>query len=99
MRNHIYDCIYKYNEGVSLMTQMVKYLPAMQETQVRSLGVEGPLEKGMDMHSSVLAWRLRDRGAYPPVVYGVTKSWTRHVRDHAAKLLSHFSHVRLCATP
>ena len=36
---------------------MVKNLPAMQETWVRSLGQEGPLEKGMATHSSILAWR------------------------------------------
>ena len=37
---------------------VVKNLPAMQETQVRSLGQEEPLEKGMAPHSSVLAWRI-----------------------------------------
>ena len=37
---------------------MVKNLPVMQETQVRSLGLEGPLEKGMANHSSILAWRI-----------------------------------------
>ena len=37
---------------------MVKNLPAMQETRVRSLGQEDPLEKGMAMHSSILAWRI-----------------------------------------
>ena len=37
---------------------MVKNLPAMQETWVRSLGQEDPLEKGMATHSSILAWRL-----------------------------------------
>ena len=36
---------------------MVKNLPAMQETQVQSLGWKDPLEKGMAAHSSVLAWR------------------------------------------
>ena len=35
-----------------------KNLPAMQETQVRSLGQEDPLEKGMETHSSVLAWGI-----------------------------------------
>ena len=40
------------------ITQMVKNLPAMQETQVRSLGWEDPLEKGMAIHSSILAWRI-----------------------------------------
>jgi len=37
---------------------MVKNLPAMQETQVRSLGQEDPLEKDMETHSSILAWRI-----------------------------------------
>ena len=37
---------------------MVKYLPAMQETQVQSLGGEDLLEKGMATHSSPLAWRI-----------------------------------------
>ena len=37
---------------------MVKNLPVMQETCVRSLGQEDPLEKGMATHSSILAWRI-----------------------------------------
>ena len=37
---------------------MVKNLPAMQETQFQPLGWEDPLEKGMDTHSSILAWRF-----------------------------------------
>ena len=40
------------------MTQMVKNLPAMQETWVRSLVGEDPLEKGMATHSSMLAWSI-----------------------------------------
>ena len=40
------------------MTQMVKDLPAMQDTQVSSLGREDPLEKGMATHSSILVWRI-----------------------------------------
>ena len=39
------------------VAQMVKNLPAMQETWVRSLGREGSLEEGMATHSSILAWR------------------------------------------
>ena len=42
----------------SLVAQMVKNLPAVQENQVRSLGQEDPLEKGMAPHSSILAWRI-----------------------------------------
>ena len=42
----------------SLMAQMMKNLPAMQETQVQSLSQEDPLEKGMATHSRILAWRI-----------------------------------------
>ena len=40
------------------MAQILKNLPAMQETQVRSLGWEDPLEKGIATHSSILVWRI-----------------------------------------
>ena len=40
------------------MIQMLKNLPAMQETQVQFLDREDPLEKGMATHSSILAWRI-----------------------------------------
>ena len=40
------------------MAQIVKNLPAVQETQVLSLGQEDPLEKGMATHSSILAWTI-----------------------------------------
>ena len=42
----------------SLVAQMVKNLPAMQETQVPSLGGVDPLEKGMATHSNILAWKI-----------------------------------------
>ena len=42
----------------SLVAQMVKNLPAMWETQVQSLGLENPLQKGMATVSSILAWRI-----------------------------------------
>ena len=42
----------------SLVAQTVKHLPAMQETWIRSLGQEDPLEKKMATHSSILAWRI-----------------------------------------
>ena len=44
--------------GASLVAQLVKNLPAVQETQVRSLGWEDPLEKEMATHSSILAWKI-----------------------------------------
>ena len=57
------------------MAQMVKNLPAMQETGVRSLGWEDPLEKAMATHSSILAWRI-PRTVWRATVHGVTKSQT-----------------------
>ena len=56
---------------------MVKNLPAMQETQVLSLGWEDPLEKEMATHSSILAWRIPwtvEPGG--PQSMGLEKSWT-----------------------
>ena len=49
------DCDQLYDP---LVVQMVKNLPAMQETQVPSLGWKDSLEKGMATYSSVLAWRI-----------------------------------------
>ena len=43
---------------VSLVAQTVKNLPAMQESQVWSMGLEDPLEKGMATHCIILAWRI-----------------------------------------
>ena len=42
----------------SLVAQLIEKLPAMQETWIRFLGWEDPLEKGMATHSSILAWRF-----------------------------------------
>ena len=47
-------------KGASLVAQMVKNLPTVQETQVQSLGREDPLEKRMAIYSSVLAWRISE---------------------------------------
>ena len=57
------------------MAQLVKNPPAMQDTWVRPLGWEDPLEEGMATHSSILTWRIpMDRGAWRAAVHGVTKS-------------------------
>ena len=53
-----YFCIPVPYNGASLVVQTVKRPPAMQETQVRSLGQEDPLEKGVATHSSTLAWKI-----------------------------------------
>ena len=44
--------------GASLVAQLVKNLPAMQETWIRYLGWDDPLEMGKATHSSILAWRI-----------------------------------------
>ena len=51
-------CHGHYHIWVSLVAQMVKNLPAMWETWVRSLVREDPLEKGTATHSNILAWRI-----------------------------------------
>ena len=56
---------------------MIKHLPAMQETQVQSLGQEDPLEKDMATHSSSCLEKPMDRGAWWATVHGVSKSLTR----------------------
>ena len=47
-----------YKDGLPLVVQTVKNLPAMQATRVQSLGQEDPLEKGLATHYSILAWRI-----------------------------------------
>ena len=62
----------------SLLAQMVKNLPAMQETWVQSLGWKDPLEESMATHSSILAWRIpMDRGSWWATVHEVAKSQTQ----------------------
>ena len=52
------ECFIVCNVGASLVAQLVKNLPAVQETWVQSLGWEDSLEKGKAIHSSILAWRI-----------------------------------------
>ena len=54
MLNKLFICLF----WASLVAKSVENLPAMQETQVRSLGREDALEKKMATHSSILAWRI-----------------------------------------
>ena len=63
------------------MAQMIKNLPAMWETLVRSLGWEDPLEKGMALNSNILAWRIhgqRSLADYSP--------WSRKELDTTEQL-------------
>ena len=55
---HTFTSMHLFHLGASLVAQIVKHLPAMQETWVLSLGREDPLEKEMATHSSTLAWRI-----------------------------------------
>ena len=74
---HIHNGIFLSHkkEWVSLIAQLVKNLPTMQETWVQSLGWEYPLEKGKATHSSVLAWRI---------------PWGRKESDTTERLALHF---------
>ena len=72
--------MYIYVSEASLVAQTVKRLPAMQETQVRFLGREDPLEKEMAIHSSTLAWKIpwmEEPDKLQATVHGVTESRTR----------------------
>ena len=61
-----------------LVAQLINNLPAIQGTQIRSLGREDPLEKGMTTHSSILALRIPwTEKPGQATVYGVAKSWTQ----------------------
>ena len=71
------DSIYLYTSRASLVAQTVKNPSAMQETWVRSLGWEDPLEEGMASHSNIFAWKIpMDRGAWWATIHRVTKSQT-----------------------
>ena len=59
--------------GASMVTQTVKRLPVMQETQVRSLGWKDPLEKEMTTHSSILAWEIPRTEQPGGLYHGVSK--------------------------
>ena len=65
--------------GASLGSQTVKNPPAMQETQVQSLGQEDALEEGMATHSSILAWRIpwTEKPGGLHTAHGVAKCQTR----------------------
>ena len=72
MLNELLICLF----WASLVAKSVKNLPAMQGTQVQSLGWEDPLEKEMATHSSILAWRIPWTEESEATVHRVVKSWT-----------------------
>ena len=71
-------CSVETTNWVSLVAQLVKNLPAMQETQIQSLGWDDPLEKGKATHSSILAW--------PGEFYGLYSPWGRKESDTTEQL-------------
>ena len=75
----------KYALKASLVAQTVTNLPAMPDTQVRSLGWEDSLQQGMAIHSSIPAWRIpwtEEPGGYSP--------WGRKGSDATERLSLHF---------
>ena len=76
---------------------MVKNLSAVQDTQVRSLGQEGPLEKGMASHSSILAWKFhgqRSLGGDSPqgcIESDTTEHVCTHTQTHLRKTVLTFA--------
>ena len=68
------------NLGKILVAQMVKNLPAIQETQAQSLGLEDALEKGMATHSSILAWRM----PWSEEPGGLQSMWSKRVGHNRA---------------
>ena len=64
--------------GASLVAQRLKRLPAMQETWVRSLGQEDPLEKEMATHSSILAWGI----PWLEELFGLQSTGLQRVNSH-----------------
>ena len=80
-------------EWASLVAQLVKNLPAVQETQGQSLGWEDSLEKGMATHSSVLAWRIpcteEPGGLWSTGSQRVQHNWATNTHTPGMELLSH----------
>ena len=66
---------YKRASQVAQWKRVCLPLQETQETWVRSLNQEDPLEGEMATHSSILAWNLMDSGAWQTTVKGVAKSW------------------------
>ena len=91
-------CLYIYRQA-SLVAQRLKCLPAMQETWVRSLGWEDPLEKEMATHSSILAWRIpgteEPGGLQPTGLQRVGHDWVTSLYFtslHNIERKTHFSY-------
>ena len=86
----MYELYSQSKSRASLAAQTLKNLPVMRETQVRSLGQEDPLEKGMATHSSIFAWRIpqteEPRGLQSMGSQRVTHAWANNT--HGVKVQS-----------
>ena len=79
----------------SLVAQIVKNLPTVQETWVQTLGQEDPLEKGMATHSHNIAWRISLRGAWWSMVHGVAESDMTERQTRITELCKQFLDDRI----
>ena len=84
-------------EWASLVVQMVKNLPAMQETWVQSLSGEDPLEKGMATHSSILAWKI-PQTEEPGRLSSMVLKRAGHNWVTNTSIINHRMDRRLCVT-
>ena len=88
-----------HNLWAFLVAQLIKNLPAEQETWAWSLGWEDALEKEMTTHSSILAWRIPlDRGAWWATVHGVAESsTTERLNMHAcSQVIKQAKYYKIC---
>ena len=74
-------------KNTSLVAQLEKNLPEMQETRVRFLGWEDPLEKEMAIHSSILAWEI-------PWIRGAWRATAQRVAKSQRRLSNYFLHFQ-----
>ena len=83
------------SSGASLVAQTVKNMPAMQETWVRSLGWEDPLEEGMEAHFYILAWRIpmkRSLVGYSPRGHKESDTTERLSTEHTQHNIANVLH-------
>ena len=74
----LYSPVVLFSSMLTSVAQIVKNLPTIWETWIRSLGWEVPREEGIVTHSNILAWRIpMDRGAWWAAVHRVPKSQTQ----------------------
>ena len=94
-RNVIIHTPHQHKTWASLVAQVVKNLPAMQET----FGQEDPLEKGMATHSSILAWK--NRWAWWATVHGVTNEsdMTERLTHQHKTIFLYYTHISIEFSP